>query len=77
MRSLIVGVITGLLVASSAWADPIDQTRSLFSTRPRHDPWQMNWLSGGDEAARAVPALSLAFPSTLLSQDNADRKSVV
>jgi hypothetical protein len=55
------------LVASSAFADAIEPSMCLFSTRPTHDPWRVNWLTGGDEAA---PALSLAPPSTLLPQDN-------
>ena len=66
MRSLTLGVITMLLGASSAWADPVDPALNLFSTRPAHDPWHMSWPSCTDEATRAVPALSLAFPSMLL-----------
>ena len=69
MRSLTLGVITMLLGASSAAADPVDPALNLFSTRPAHDPWHMSWPSCSDEATRAVPALSLAFPSTLLQQD--------
>ncbi len=71
MRSLIVGVFTVLLVAPHALADTIEPTVSLFSSRAIHDPWHISWPSCSDEAAPAVPALSLAFPSTLFQQDDA------
>jgi hypothetical protein len=81
MRSSIVGVrgvsvSIALMVASSAWADPIapaqasQRLQGLFATRVSHDPWHISWPLGGDEqAAPAVPTLSLAFPSTLFEQD--------
>lgn len=71
MRSLILGATTVLLVATSAVADSIDPPLSLFSTRPVRTPWSMTWSSCSDEAGRAVPALSIAFPSALLEQDTA------
>jgi hypothetical protein len=59
MRPVIVGgVMTMLLVASSAWSDPIEPAFDLFSTRPIHDPWRIAW-----------PAV--AFPSTPLQRDDA------
>jgi hypothetical protein len=69
MRSLIVGLSIVLLVASSTLAETIDPSLNLFSSRVIHDPWHIAWPSCGDEAAPAVPALSLAFPSTRLRQD--------
>jgi hypothetical protein len=71
MRSLIVAVMAFLVVASSAWADPIDGTSSLFPTRPIHDPWRISWLPGSDGAAPVAPTLSLTFPSTMLRQGDA------
>jgi hypothetical protein len=69
MRSLIVGVFTVLLVAPHASAETIDPTVSFFPTRVIHDPWRISWPSSGDEPAPVFRALSLAFPSTLLQQD--------
>ena len=71
MRSLTVGVLAALLGASSAWADPIDRSWSLASTRSVPTPWRLSWPSCGDTTIRAVPALSLAFPSMLLQQSDA------
>ena len=71
MRSLLLGVMTTLLVAPSASADPIDPSLSLFSTRPARDPWHMSWSSCTDEVTRALPSLSLAFPATLFQPDSA------
>src|SRR5882724_8922795 len=71
MRSLLLGVMTTLLVAPSASADPIDPSLSLFSTRPARDPWRLSWSSCTDEVTRAVPPLSLAFPATQLQPDSA------
>jgi len=71
MRSLLLGMMTTLLVAPSASADPIEPSLSLFSTRPARNPWRMSWSSCTDEVARAVPPLSLAFPATQLQPDSA------
>jgi hypothetical protein len=71
MRSLTLGVITMLLGASSAAADPVDPALHLFSTPPAHDASHMSWPSCTEKATRAVPALSLAFPSMLLQQESA------
>ena len=71
MRSLTLGVITMLLGATSAAADPVDPALHLFSTRPAHDASHMSWPSCTEKATRAVPALSLAFPSMLLQQESA------
>jgi hypothetical protein len=68
MRSLIVGVSIVLLVASSASADAIDPSLSLFSTRPSHDLGHITWPSCGDEAAPVVFVRSLSFPSIPLQQ---------
>lgn len=71
VRSLIVGVLTVLLVASHASAETLKSTANLFSPQANHDPWHISWLSSNDEAtAPAVPARSLAFPSTLLQPDS-------
>jgi hypothetical protein len=71
MRSLIVGVNMVVLVASSVCADTIDPSPSLFSARPSHDSWHLNWLSCGDEGAPGVEAPSLVFPSSTLQQADA------
>jgi hypothetical protein len=71
MRSLILSLTTVSLVAASAAADPIDLSSSLFSTRPVRTLSHMSWPSCTDEAVRAVPALSLGSPATLLPQDSA------
>jgi hypothetical protein len=68
MRSLFV-VMTLLLVASSVRADTIDPTTSLFSARPTHDPWHINWLPGADVAAPVIHLRSLALPSTRLQDE--------
>jgi hypothetical protein len=65
MRSLIAGCFTALLVPLHARAQTIESTVSLSSTRLMHDPWHMSLPSCGDEAAYAVPAMSLALPSVL------------
>ena len=70
MRSLVVGVFTVLLlVATHASAETIDPTVSFLPTRAIHNPWRISWLMSGDEPAPVFRALSLAFPSTLLQQD--------
>jgi hypothetical protein len=71
MRSLILSVIAVLLVVSSASADPIDPSLSLFSTRPVNDRWHLSWPSCDSEVNRAAPARSLAFGSTLPAQEPA------
>jgi hypothetical protein len=71
MRSLILGMTTVLLVASSAAADPIDPSMSLFSTRPVRQPWHLSGPSCTGEASHVAPALALAVPSTLSEQDTA------
>jgi hypothetical protein len=71
MQSLFLSVATVLLVASSAVADSIDPSLSLFSTRPVRDPWSMSWPSCTEEVARIAPALSLAPQGTLFQQDSA------
>ena len=71
MRSLTLDVMTLLLVASSAAADPVDPALNLFSTRPAHDAWHMSWPSCTENVTRTAPALSLAFPPMLLEQDGA------
>jgi hypothetical protein len=58
MQSLMVGVITGFLVASSAWADQTSNSADQAS-------------NSNDEAAPAVAALSLDFPSSLVQQADA------
>jgi hypothetical protein len=63
MRSLIGGLSILLLAGSSAWADTIDPSLNLFSTRPIKDPWRIDWLSIGDQTTPVVPAPSLAFVS--------------
>jgi hypothetical protein len=63
MRSLIVSVSIVLLAAASAWADAIDPSLSLFSTRPSDNLRDVNWPSCGDEAAPLAPVRSLSFPS--------------
>jgi hypothetical protein len=71
MRSLSVGVLAAVLGASSASADPIDRAPGLFSARSVHAPWFTSWPSCSDKTAHDVPALSLAFPSALLQQADA------
>jgi hypothetical protein len=71
MRSLTVGVLAAVLGASSAWAEPIDRSPGPLSARSVHMPWFMSWPSCGDKIAHDVPALSLAFPSALLQQTDA------
>jgi hypothetical protein len=68
MRSLTVGVLVGVLVASAAWADPIDRSFGQAPTRPAQAPGRMSWPSCSDTTTLAVHALSLAFPSALLQQ---------
>jgi hypothetical protein len=68
MRSLIVAVSTVLLVAPYASAQTIEPTVSFFSSQPVQDPWHISWPSFSGDAAPAVPAMSLAFPSVLLQQ---------
>ena len=70
MRSVMVGVLGVLVLAPHASAQTFDANVSLFSTRAIHDPWRRPWASCRDEATPAAPALSLAFPSTLLEQDD-------
>ena len=71
MRPLIAGCFTALLVPLHGLAQTIEPTVSPFSSRLLHDPWHMSWPSCSDEAARAVPAMSLALPSVPLQQDAA------
>jgi hypothetical protein len=71
MRPLTLGVITLVLIASSARADSLDPAITLFSTRPAHDVWHMSWPSCTENVTRTAPALSLAFPLMLLEQDGA------
>jgi len=71
MRSLITGVCLVLLFASSVWAAPLDPSPSLFSTRPKHDLWHINWLPRGDQDAPVVSLRSLAVPSIVLERDDA------
>jgi hypothetical protein len=62
MRSLIVSL--GIVLAgSSAWADTIDPSLNLFSTRPIKDAWHIDWLSIGDQITPVVSVRSLAFVS--------------
>ena len=69
MRSLTLGVITLLLIASSAAADSVDPLLNLFSTLPPHHAW--SWPSWTKKLARTAPALSLAFPSMPTEPDGA------
>jgi hypothetical protein len=71
MQALFLSVTTVLLVATSAVADSIDPSLSLFSTRPVRAFWGMSWASCTDEAVGAVSAVPMAFPSTLFEQDTA------
>jgi hypothetical protein len=73
MRSLILGMTTVLLVVSSAAADPIDSSMSLFSTRPVRQPWHLSEPSCTGEVSPVAPALELAVPSTLFEQDTAQQ----
>jgi hypothetical protein len=54
MRSLIIGVGM-LLSASYSWADAIDLPQHLFSSDQARDPWHIDWISIGDQAAPIVP----------------------
>ena len=65
MRSLTLGVITMILGASSAAADPADLTLNLFSTRPAHDAWHLSWPSCTEKVTRTAPPLSLELPPML------------
>ncbi len=68
MRSLIVGVSILLLAASSVWADAIDPSLSLFSTRPSPGLWDANWPPCGDVAAPVAPVRSLSFSPALFER---------
>jgi hypothetical protein len=62
MRSLIVSL--GIVLAGSlAWADTIDPSLNLFSTRPIKDAWHIDWLSIGDQITPVVSVGSLALVS--------------
>jgi hypothetical protein len=71
MRSLTLGVITLLLVASSAAAGPVDPGLGLFPSRPAHDAWHTSRPLCAENVTRTDPVLPLAFPSMLLQQDGA------
>jgi len=71
MRSLTLGVITILLGASSAAADPVDLALNPFSTRSAQDPWHMSWPSCVEPTTRAIPAPSLVLSPWLLQPDGA------
>lgn len=71
MRLLACAVLIAASVAPSAWADAMDPSSQLFSTRPIHDPWRVSWAPPGDQTAPAMPHsfTSLTFASALLPQD--------
>jgi hypothetical protein len=68
MRSLILGVITVLLVASSALADSIDPSPDSFSTRSGNGLGVIPWPSCSGETVHVVPALSFSFESMPFQQ---------
>jgi hypothetical protein len=70
MRTLTLSVMTLLLFAASAAADPIASSVDLFGTRPARDPWRLAWPSATDESAPRTPALSLRFSPTMFQQDS-------
>jgi hypothetical protein len=71
MRLLVPALLIAAAVARSAWADPIESSPQLFSTRPIHDPWKVSWAPPGDQSAPATPHPfpSLTFGSALLPQE--------
>jgi hypothetical protein len=71
MRSLTLGAMILLLVASSAAAGSVDPALRLFSTRPAHNAWPMSWPSCTETVTRTAQAPSLALPLMLLEQDGA------
>jgi hypothetical protein len=57
MRSFAVGVTLLLLLASTASSETLQPSSGLFSARPVHDPWHIDWGgASGLDAATALPA---------------------
>jgi hypothetical protein len=68
MRSLIIGVIIVLLVASSASADSTAPSSALFSTRASLELGGISWPACSDDATPAVLPPSLMFAPMLFQQ---------
>lgn len=67
LRALLVA--PALALSTAAWADPVDNIRSILSD-PRTSPLPPGWLVGGmayagDSTYAAMPRTSLAFPGAV------------
>jgi hypothetical protein len=70
MRALLVPCVSAvLLIASSSAADPIGFSFDPFSTGPARDPWRIEWPSGTEASAPAVPFAPLRFAPQRFDQD--------
>lgn len=68
MRSLIIGVLGVLVVASSALADSIGPAPALFSSRTHDGFGGMSWPACSGEAIPVVPTLSFVTESRRAEQ---------
>jgi hypothetical protein len=70
MRTLTLSLMTLLLFAVSATAEPLGSSIDVFGTRPARDPWRLVWPSASDTSASPTPASVLAISPTVFQQDN-------
>ena len=54
MRTFVAALFFASTVVSSVSAATRDGVADFFAAQPKHDPWHVDWLSNGDDAAPVI-----------------------